>query len=316
MYGAERLLRLKPRRDSFVPSDYGNQLKLTHCIRIPLLSNRSRAQLEGFRRRLMTDPVTRHIPDEAFCWPERMSLSLGALSLPSTKAFNDAEAHLKGLDLKELLQQLRGKCRDNSCWETPESKTGQPIRVSLVGLEQLKDPSYYQGSHRLYAQLLDAEGVLSDLVEMIVASFLQAGFMKRTPLQKDRTILHIKIIDSARLGSTELVDKASVVRHFPKGIVDHKRLGFNVEDLFAKYHDFDWASDIALEKLSINQLGLCNYKRGERTIGQGYPEVASVPLPGASDLDLHENIEDITYKPVRTLHGFIPGATYDVTNRQ
>lgn len=90
-----------------VPSDDKYRFKLTHFLCIPLATSKSRSQLSGARQRLMRDPITSKIPTEAFVWPDTQRLTLGELSLQSDSKILKAKSLLKGLDLDNMLDELR-----------------------------------------------------------------------------------------------------------------------------------------------------------------------------------------------------------------
>ena len=307
----------RARRESWIVNNLV-RLNLTHDLRIPLLSSRSRSQLETIRRRLMTDPVSRYIPDEGFLWPEMMSLNLGSLSLSSEEAIVAATAHLKSLKLNELLRELREQGGKRKTVDLTKGMTGQiaggddPIKISITGIRQ---PYAIRVSRILLTSIVDEEEVLQDFAEAIQNSFVKAGWMKRVRSKQMRTTSKLKIVDMTRLRTPDTKCKPSILRNLPEGKVVQKILKMNVEELFAKYHDYVWASDIALERLSIFKLGLYNIKRGELLIGQGNHEVASVPLTGAHDENLRAENKGLRYEKIGQGGFFIPGATYDVTKR-
>ena len=308
----------RARRDSWTPTNSVEALNLTHDLRIPLLSPRSRVQLETIRHQLMTDPVSRYIPNEGFLWPEMMSINLGSLSLRSEDAVLAATAHLKSLKLNELLREIREKGGKGKSLDLTKSTAGQvagadePIRISLNGIKQ---PYDIHNSHRLLTTALEADEVLHDFGEAIENSFFKAGWLKRIISPRVKIYSIVKLVESTRLRIPEKKDKPSMMKNLPEGQIIYKILKLNVEEILAKYHDYVWASDIALERLSIFKLGLYDFKRGAVLVGRGNHEVASVPLPGAPDIDLRAERKGLTYERTGKGGFFIPGATYDVTKR-
>ena len=269
------------------------------------------------RHRLMTDPDSRYIPDEGFLWPEMMSINLGSLSLSSEADVVAATAHLKSLNLNKLLRGLREKSLKRDFPGLMKSATGQlndadePIRVYVTGLQQ---PCDIRSINKLLTTVLDTDGVLVDFLQNIERSFFEAGWLKRSSSEA-KTFNGMKLVNTMRLRTPERKMKDSVVKRLPEGRAVYKILNVNVEDLFAKYREHVWVSDIALERLSIFKLGLYDFKRGAVLVGQGNQEVASVPLPGAPDIDLRAERKGLTYEKTGKGGFFIPGATYDVTKR-
>ena len=134
------------------------------------------------------------------------------------------------------------------------------------------------------------------------------------PLNESRP-LRMTVIDTGRISTTTPSEKHHLLKYMPKGKVLYKTLRPDVAELRTKYQDFTWASDIQLEKLSIRELGLLNFKRGPSHVRQGNRETACVALPGAKQPELSAVIDDVTYTRVEKKHKVDPDVVYDVTSR-
>jgi len=89
----------------------------------------------------------------------------------------------------------------------------------------------------------------------------------------------------------------------------------DVAELCTEYQDFTWASDIQLEKLSIRELGLLNFKRRLSHVGQGHRKIACVALPSAKQPELSAVKDDVTYTRVERKFKVDPDVVYDVSSR-
>lgn len=179
---------------------------------------------------------------------------------------------------------------------------------------------YVHKVYKLRAPIADPEDILSNYVQEIKRIFTEAELLKLDPLQKRHgpVPLHASIVNCKSLGSTVKKDKLSVTKYWRKGSVPYKWLSLDVTELaelYAKYKDTVWASNIKLESLSIRQSRPLDFLRGQTLVGQGYHEIDSVPLPGTSHLGLDANTADLTYMPSRFQPGFDSNTTYDVTTR-
>jgi hypothetical protein len=134
------------------------------------------------------------------------------------------------------------------------------------------------------------------------------------PLNESRP-LRMAVIDTGRIFTTTPSQKHHLLKHMPKGKVLYMTLRPDVAELCTKYQDFTWASDIQLEKLSIRELGLLNFKRGLSHVGQGHREIACVALPGAEQPELSAVKDDVTYTRVERKFKVDPDIVYDVTSR-
>lgn len=288
---------------------------MTHFLCIPLATSKSRSQLNGARQRLMRDPITSKIPTEAFVWPDTQRLTLGELSLQSDGEVSKAKSLLKGLDLDNMLDELRsGNERQSfgTLHNLGDSHTVQPISVSIKGF----DRSEYVYA-RLNAAIIDTESILSRFFQTIQRRFLEAGLMRLTPAKplNESRPLRMTVIDTGRISTTTPSEKHHLLKYMPKGKVLYKTLRPDVAELRTKYQDFTWASDIQLEKLSIRELGLLNFKRGPSHVRQGNRETACVALPGAKQPELSAVMDDVTYTRVEKKHKVDPDVVYDVTSR-
>ena len=264
----------------------------------------------------MRDPITRKIPDEAFVWPDTQVLNLGSLSLTSDSEIEAAKRLLGSLDLSGMLRKIRKRIADRTIPDLPKRSSGahseHPIRVSVIGLESSK---HLQNTSKLYSPIINPEEVLFDYSKEIQRRFLESGLMHLDPFQTLDPLLHMPILRTDRLHTKEPKTKPSILRQLPEGKVLYKRLRIDTEDLYTKYKNFVWANDLQLERLSIREMGLLNFERGQSKVGQGHREIASVPLPGISHVGPDPEMEDISFTSVRPIHNVDPSTIYDVISR-
>jgi len=266
----------------------------------------------------MTDPMTSNIPTEAFVWPDTQKLVLGELSLPSDSTITTAKSLLRSLDHDNILDGLRSgnERRQNFgiSHNLGDPHIVRPLSVSINGFEPSE---YLQGSTKLDAPVIDTESILPGYIQEIPRRFLEAGLMKLIPgmpLDKNRP-LRMAVMDTKRISTTTVREKPHLLKYMPERKVLYSILRPNITDLYTKYKDFAWASDVQLEKLSICELGLYSFKRGPLIVGQGHREIACVALPGATQSDLSAVFDDVIYTRVKPKHKVDPNAVYDVTSR-
>lgn len=306
----------KSRWGYLIPGDDKSRFRLTHFLCIPLATSKSRSQLNGARQRLMRDPVTSNIPTEAFVWPDTQKLTLGELSLQSDSEVSKAKSLLRSLNLDDMLGRLRSgneRRQGSGTLDKPgDPHKVQPISVSIKGFDRSK-----HDSARLNAAIIDTESILSSFFLTIQTRFLEAGLMKLTPgrtLNGNRR-LRMVVIDTGRIFITTPRKNQPLLKATPKSTTLYMTLRPDVTELCTKYQDFAWASDIQLEKLSICEMGLHNFKRGPLIVGQGNREIACVALPGAAQPDLSAVMDSVTYTHVEKKRNVDPNAVYDVTSR-
>ena len=116
---------------------------ITHFIRIPLASPKSRSRLEKFLLRLKNDPLTSVIPYPAWMTVDSLGISLAGLSLPDSTSVYTACEILKNLDLPSKMRELPGK--------EPE--------ISLHGLISCPPSEHRPFTNRLYVSLIHGVSV-------------------------------------------------------------------------------------------------------------------------------------------------------------
>ena len=284
----------------------------THFLHIPLASSdSSRTQLLQSRAQLMRDPVTKTFPKQAFVLPASQNIVIGKMTLAPNERLEAAKALLQSLDLETILKESREKSRSAT-----STGTGA-ILASVVGLERahLKLSSV----QTLFARVIDEESILPKFLSRIQKIFHQAGLLYLGQYELGEIPLHVKLINTNKLYTLEVIDPDDNKKHLPKALRCRKNLTVDSRMMFQKFQDFVWADDIQLQKVSISEARLLDFRLElkDRAVlaDQGYHEVASVLLPGASCGDPVVYPFKIGTKATRCTHKFSPRATYDVTCR-
>ena len=302
-------LRFQQLRYGYATESFRYTKDITHSISIPLANPVSRAQLDRSRKRLMRDRVTETVPTEAFVRPASQSIGIANISLDAKDRWEYAREILQTLDLETMLQQSR-----ESCWPAVDTDSGEKadrsIRASVVGLK---------GGHqnlsaikRLYAPVIDPEDVLPEFLFRIRESLHQAGLLRTHQPNREKLPVHVKIIDTHMLHTSDLINYSDY-RDRPGPMP--KTLSLDLRSLYEKYKDFPWAENIQLQRISISEVRLQYFRRRGIIFDQGYREIASVPLPGASHVDPAADQYGVDFQPAWPMRGFRPGTIYDVDER-
>ena len=294
-----------------------HKAQITHLLGIPLATSSSRGHLEASRRQLMRDPLSKMVPAEAFVWPDSHIIPVSRLSLGSADEVEAAKQNLQSIDLASVRSGLHQENSDKELSGKSPEKHGntadQAIKVSIVGLQPRDD---LHSCVRLRAPVVDSDNILPNYIRRIQGQFGAAELPESAREPTHPLGLSIAILRTKKLCTTASKSLGpSVAKYVPEGITVYAELRVNVVDLYRKYQNFTWASDIRLERLSILEIGQQYFKRGPLVVGRGYREIATVPLPGMSHLPMDTQMENITYTPVKRIYGLDPKAIYDVTLR-
>ena len=281
---------------------------VTHFISIPLADPVSRAQLDRSRNLLMRDPVTDTIPTEAFVRPASQSIGIANISLEPVNPLKAARDLLQNLDLETILQQSREACRSTANTD-PSEKADGPILASVVGL---KGPEKNLSTTRALSTLVtDPENVLPEFLFRIRKHLHRAELLRRRQWLRENSPLHVKFLDTCMLHTSGHIN--DLPEHMPKLLT--RTLTVDSTRMYEKYRYFRWAENILLSRISISEMRLQNFQLGGLIVDQGYREIASVALPGASHMDPAADQDGVEFHPAFPVRGFRPGAIYNVDER-
>ena len=264
-------------------SSYG----ITHALRMPLATPKSRPSLESSYRLLLSDPAASHIHPAAFAPPDMQYLNLGSLRLSSAFAKRRAI---------ELLKNLR---EDVTLYQNTSTK-GQlvePLHVSVAGLFLTQNGNLIKCA-RLYAPVIDHTNRLGSFIQIVQEKFLSANVMAVTKYQPEpKPLFHTSVINNKTLRSKNCNNAPHIQRKLSgTGLTATRLASWDVRDLYAKYRDNTWAADFPLQRLCITEVRSMDICKDGEIIGRGCPELASVPLPGIKHLEQDAALEDVTYK--------------------
>ena len=274
---------------------YKEIYRLSHFLRISLSTAGSRPQLEQAFKRLMSDSVAIEagLETEMLVPPARLHVHLGTLSLDTPARVTAAIEHLRRLDIVKLHDSY---LRRNSSENTRQALLKQSkINVNIHGLKNYGRYAKLARCMKLWALVDDEAGVFPALCSAIRLSLEQAELVQWTPTEKDVGIreTYTPIIDVRGSITDEDNDKPSLQGLPPETRKLAKR--FDATQLCPKYRDFTWAQNVQLEKISLCRIGLKHIQRQGEIVGQGYEEVASIPLPGAPKISTGPDMEGDIY---------------------
>ena len=265
-----------------LPTNYIVQSRMTHRIRIPVVSQRSRLQLQTSLNILRDDEITSALPHAAWTSLGCLSITVGELCLPSPKEIAAAS---------NLLQSLGNTF-------TEKDKDLEPLFVTLRGLHSGGKYHEEQRAHtnRLYWSVTGS-AALNRLTSNVRAAFRRCDLLVRqfgqTMQDFDNSLERpptLKIMNTRSLTSDEPNNKPTLASYKLTRVPV-----FDSTELYAKYGDTVWAENIPLEKLCISTLGMKDLVKEGSIIDHGYEDVCTVLLPGAPRcaLDVDADIEYI-----------------------
>ena len=137
-------------------------LDMTHVLRMPLATSKSRPQFLRSLLSAKSDPTASNIHPKAFGTPDTQSLTLCSLSLTTPLAIQRAKAILDDIRMDDsLYKQLQPETNPSS---------PSPFLVSVKGLLPVPDEILHRGS-RLYAPVTVHAGDLSAFAKAVLERF-------------------------------------------------------------------------------------------------------------------------------------------------
>lgn len=250
--------------------------RLTHFLCIPLVTPHSRFQLQLALQTFRRDVTTERTPENPDGIPERairpigtLHLTLGVMSLLSQEKVDSAAKVLSSLNLKELLLDQssasagKGKERGGLASDKakePEVKSRE-LKVTLRGLTSMHTPSK---TSILYSAPVDEDHRLQSFCQKLKAAFTEAELLvpDTRPL-----LLHATIVNTIYVPGV----KGRGTGHGKS----RTKLTIDARDILEKYEDFEWMSDVRIEKVAICQMGAKKLEDGN----EEYEVEAEVNMP-------------------------------------
>ncbi|CAG9980637.1 unnamed protein product [Clonostachys byssicola] len=222
----------------------------THFLCIPLSGPQLARTLSSFRADV-TDPNSFNVHPQAVRPLGTMHLTLGVMTLKGDEALGRAADLLRGLRLREILDQARAANNAARAMGQQEEEEGGPgLTVTLQGLGAMQSPSK---TSVLYAPPLDPAGLLRRFCELVRGRFQEAGVMAR---EERPLLLHATVVNTIYVGDRSL-----------------KRVAMDARDLMAKYDGHTWLEDMPVERVTLCKMGA---KKVEGGLGEAYEVEAEV----------------------------------------
>jgi activating signal cointegrator complex subunit 1 len=239
--------------------------RLTHFLCIPLVTPVSRSRLLNslatFRDKAAKDPEG--IPEKAIRPLGTLHLTLGVMSLLSEDRVNNAVKLLKSLDLKELLSSSNtsslkhAKEASSSAVQSASKEKSVPneatqtrslLSVTLRGLKSMHTPSK---TSILYSSPVDEDLRLYAFCQRLREIFTEAELL----VQEDRPLLlHATIVNTVYVPG---------VRGKGGHGKNRAKLTIDAREILEDYEDFEWMSNVRVEKVAICKMGAQKNEDGE-----------------------------------------------------
>ena len=252
----------------------------THLLHIRLAKSSFLPQFETSLQRFRKDALATVIPEKAFKPSEySTSLLLGRLNLKSPqRRLEQFSKFLHSLDYSKLIgpapesAQSSSVARENNDTARPLSHVA-PLRINVSGLTT--DRPDLSEIRILYGRAVDPTGRLHPFWRCLIPIFTAAGF----PIIRPHLNPRFSIVDSYRM--IRFRSQLFVAR--PNGTGYHERdylvPNFDARELFKKYEDETWATDVHLERLSLQGIGASETDPDGVMVFKELPEIDSVALP-------------------------------------
>ena len=237
--------------------------RLTHFPCIPLITSTSRHQLQNSLNAFVADVTNDRTPENPTSIPKSavrplgtIHLTLGVMSLLTQERVNSALELLKSLNIKEMLLN-RGLDVSESAIDAanPIGKASgrdvksETLTVTLRGLKSMHPPSK---TSILYTSPIDEDLGLLEFCLKLKDAFVTAELLvpDTRPL-----LLHATIVNTIYVPGV----KGKRSGHGKS----RARLTIDASEIVERYQDFEWMSNVGVEKVAICQMGAKKLEDGD-----------------------------------------------------
>jgi len=225
--------------------------RLTHFLCIPLVTSTSKVQLQASLSTFREDVTENRTPENLDGIPKKavrplgtLHLTLGVMSLLTQERVDSALTLLRSLNLKDMLFNSKpvpaegskdvGKAKGRGPSES------EPLKITLRGLVSMHTPSQ---TSILYAKPVD-----NDHLQLFCLK-LREAFAAVDLLVPDTRplLLHATIVNTIYIPGIR-----------GKGSGHGKstaKLTVDAREILERYEDFEWMSDVRVEKVAICRMG-------------------------------------------------------------
>ena len=253
----------------------------THHLNIPLVTPSSRPQLNASFARFERE-TSDIIPKGSVFNPEFAMLFLGKLKLESRERINACSKHLHNMPVHEMLRvaavsAVRGPSSfsDHAYQHEPLSLgvasrlDYPPLKVDISGIHA---PNGDSSTRILVANVVDRTHRLEHFKHIILKSLFKAGFQATASVASPITTT-LMMTRLALWWVKNTYDPKTGRSTAPTPpLVD-------ASDLIQGWNDFEWATNVQLEKLCIHKLGIMERLPGGGARQKQLVEVDSIMLP-------------------------------------
>ncbi len=228
----------------------------THFLCIPLGGRRLTRSLASFRADV-TSLNSFAIPDDAVRPPGTLHLTLGVMSLPTQAQLDRAVATLQGLNLREIVGDVRASlARQQQSTRRLLDAHSRPL-IALRGLQAMQTPAR---TSVLYAPPVDVDGsgTLHGLCEAVRRVFIERGLMVDDGRPQ---LLHATIVNT-------------IYSKDERGRRRREKLLIDARGVVAQYDDYTWVDGLYVRGFQICKMGAQKIGGGD----EAYEQVAFVSM--------------------------------------
>lgn len=261
----------------------------THYLSVPIVIRSPNPQLHASFARFERETAA-IVPKGSVLSPDLALFNLGRLKLKSKQRIDACSKHLHGLDMHEMLRDAAVNAvgglpnftnlpyRDEASHAYGVATTIDlsPLKVDVSGLFSMGfDPSQ---TMNLSASVIDRTHRLPHFQHLLLHSLFKAKFLADA--------FHPKVhVVNTFLPSVWLRKCTYNRRNGRWRALTARPPVIDARDLIQRWKDYDWATDVQLEKLSIHPLGSREKLPGGGARETQVTEVDSIILPRSHDIN-------------------------------
>ena len=250
----------------------------THFLHIPIATPFSMQRIQDVLSRLARDPLAAALPSVAWQTARELHYALLPLDLKSEDKVRDATQLLGSPEVRSIVNECGNvTAMSSGPLPSPSVVTLHGLRTANVNLDDVdKTP-------QLFMCLKECTFNFSRLQQELLRVFRRHIFIlndQQTPLKSEAP--RVKVM-SSRYMRTDILKKTPPLWQRGSQPSLYRKPLYDARDLYMKYKSHTWMKGLEIETLSISETGIRDIIRRGSCIGQGYREIARIPLPGITE---------------------------------
>ena len=250
----------------------------THFLHIPIATPFSMQRIQNILSWLARDPLAAALPPVAWLPARELHCALMPFDLKTEGSVRDATQLLGSPEVRTILKECRNiTAMSLSPGLSPSVVTLHGLKTANINLDDLDKTPLLQMC--LKDCTLNFSRLHNELLHIFRRHIYTFGD-PRTPMGEENPRIRVM---SSKYMRTDVLKTTPPSWQRGSQPSKYRKPLYDARDLYMKYKNHTWTRNLEIETLSISETGIRDIIRRGSCIGQGYREIARIPLPGVTE---------------------------------